>query len=81
MIDNMNLANISLGKSYEISGFQDGAPAYAEKLYKMGFTEGTRVTLAPVQMSDPMVIQIRGSRIALRKREAKQVLVKELKNA
>ena len=47
----------------------------------MGFVEGTPVELAPVKLSDPMVIQIRGSRIALRKSEAQQVLVKELEDA
>ena len=44
----------------------------------MGFVEGTPVELAPVNVSDPMVIQIRGSRIALRKSEAQQILVQEL---
>lgn len=81
MTENMSLANIALGKSYEVAGFQGDSPAYAEKLYKMGFIEGTRVELAPVKMSDPMVVQIRGSRIALRKKEAQQVVVKELNNA
>jgi len=81
MTDILNLANIAMGRSYEIAGFGGGATSYAEKLYKMGFIEGTPVQLAPVQMSDPMVIQIRGSRIALRKKEAELILVKEINNA
>jgi len=43
----------------------------------MGFVKGTPVELAPVKLSDPMIVQIRGSRIALRKNEAEGILVKE----
>jgi len=44
----------------------------------MGFVEGTPLRLAPVALKDPMVVEIRGSRIALRRMEAKQVYVEEL---
>ena len=73
-----NLAGISKGKLYEVEGFESNSSVYAEKLYKMGFVKGTPVTLAPVKISDPIVVQIRGSRIALRKKEAQEILVKEL---
>ncbi len=73
----MNLADISKGIAYEVIGFEPETSVYAEKLYKMGFVKGTPVELAPVKMSDPMIVQIRGSRIALRKNEAREILVKE----
>jgi ferrous iron transport protein A len=73
-----NLTEISRDKIYQVAGFVNESTDYAEKLHKMGFVEGTPVELAPVKLSDPMVIQIRGSRIALRKSEAKQILVKEV---
>lgn len=73
-----NLTEIRRDKMYQVAGFVDNSTDYAEKLYKMGFVEGTPVKLAPVKLSDPMVIQIRGSRIALRKSEAQQILVQEL---
>jgi ferrous iron transport protein A len=73
-----NLAEINRGQIYQVAGFVNSSTDYAEKLYKMGFVEGTPVELAPVNLSDPMVIQIRGSRIALRKSEAQQILVQEL---
>jgi ferrous iron transport protein A len=73
-----NLTEISRDKTYQVAGFVNNSTDYAEKLYKMGFVEGTPVELAPVNLSDPMVIQIRGSRIALRKSEAQQILVEEL---
>ena len=73
----INLADISKGISYEVVGFEPENSPYAEKLYKMGFVKGTPVELAPVKLSDPMIVQIRGSRIALRKNEAEGILVKE----
>ena len=78
MLKNMSLAHVKQGVTYTVVGFDDSASAYAEKLIKMGFVPGTQITLAPVKLPDPMVFQIRGSRIALRKDEAKQVLVKEV---
>ena len=75
------LANISMGTSYIVSGFNPERTDYADKLYKMGFVEGTPVSLAPVEISDPLIIQIRGSRVALRKTEARQILVKEATDA
>ena len=76
-----NLTQIRRDRTYHVAGFVDNSTHYAEKLYKMGFVEGTPVELAPVKLSDPMVIQIRGSRIALRKSEAQQILVQELYDA
>ena len=81
MPKNTNLTEIRRDKNYQIAGFVDNSTDYAEKLHKMGFIEGTPVELAPVKLSDPMVIQIRGSRIALRKSEAQQILVQELQDA
>jgi ferrous iron transport protein A len=78
MPNNTNLTEITREKVYQVAGFVDNSSDYAKKLHKMGFVEGTPVELAPVKLSDPMVIQIRGSRIALRKSEAQQILVQEL---
>lgn len=77
MSRSLNLTDISKGKAYQISGFKNHSTAYSEKLHKMGFVEGTLIERAPVSLSDPIVFQIRGSRIALRKIEAQQVLVEE----
>lgn len=81
MANIINLADICKGKSYQVSGFKETAAEYAEKLSKMGFVVGTAVALAPVKLNDPMVLQIRGSRVALRKSEAAQILVEEMSNA
>ena len=78
MSKKINLAAMSKGKSYQVSGFAQAASDYANKLHKMGFVIGTPVELAPVKLTDPTVVQIRGSRVALRKKEAQQILVEEL---
>lgn len=78
MADSVKLSDIRKGGSYQIAGFADSVSEYTEKLLKMGFVEGTAVELAPVKISDPIVYQIRGCRIALRKKEAQQIYVKEV---
>lgn len=78
MSRNCNLADMAKGKIYQVSGYAQATSDYANKLHKMGFVIGTPVELAPVKLSDPMVVQIRGSRVALRKKEARQIYVEEL---
>lgn len=77
MKERQTLAQIKHGLQYKIAGFSASATEYAEKLTKMGFVNQTPVQLAPVHISDPMVFEIRGSRIALRKHEAQQIYVEE----
>lgn len=74
----VRLNEMTKGRAYLIAGIHQNDSVYAEKLYKMGFVEGTPVRLAAVELNDPMIIEIRGSRIALRRHEAKQVYVQEL---
>lgn len=78
MAKTIKLTGMTLGKSYQVSGFTEETSEYAIKLNKMGFISGTNIALAPVKMSDPLIVQIRGSRVALRKKEAQQILVEEI---
>ena len=77
----IQLTQMCRDKEYQVAGFVTAESDYTEKLGKMGFVAGTPVALAPVKLLDPMVIQIRGSRIALRKNEAQQILVQESSDA
>ncbi len=79
MQQEQQLNSILPGKVYTISRFAEAASDYAIKLSKMGFIEGTAIELASVNLADPMVFDIRGSRIALRKNEANEIFVKEVK--
>lgn len=78
MTTRLNLSGMTKGKLYKVAGFIQESSEYALKLHKMGFISGTSVTLAPVKMTDPLIVQIRGSRVALRKKEAQQILVEEV---
>lgn len=83
MSKRLRLADIRPGTAYTIDEFDTAGAGgvdngYAEKLTKMGFVSGTRVELAQVKIADPMVVRIRGSRIALRKYEARGILVTEV---
>ena len=78
MSRSINIASMSKGKLYQVSGFAKSATDYIDKLIKMGFVVGTPIELAPVKLTDPLVVQIRGSRIALRKNEAQNIIVEEL---
>ncbi|WP_319759358.1 FeoA family protein [Maridesulfovibrio sp.] len=78
MTKGLNLSNILKDRSYSVLGFETETSDYAQKLRKMGFIEGTRINLAPIMISDPMIFEIRGSRIALRKNEADQIKVEEI---
>lgn len=75
MSSTMPLSEMLVEQTYRVSGFEQDGSIYAQKLHKMGFVKGTPISLAPVQMNDPIVVQIRGSRVALRKDEAQHVLV------
>ncbi|MDT8391146.1 MAG: FeoA family protein [Lentisphaeria bacterium] len=78
MPDELSLSDIRKGEMYQVTGFDDAFSPYAEKLHKMGFVVGTPVERAPVATTDPMIVHIRGSRIALRRKEARAIRVKPL---
>lgn len=78
MTRHINLSQTTRNQQYRVVGFANSQSDYATKLYKMGFIEGTDIELAPVTISDPLVVQIRGSRVALRKSEAQEILVEEV---
>lgn len=78
MSKELNLSDMLKGVIYQVTGFDDEFSPYAEKLHKMGFVVGTPVERAPVATTDPMIVHIRGSRIALRRKEALGVRVKPL---
>lgn len=71
------LSEIPKGSQFIICGFVNQGSEYSEKLLKMGFVEGTRVERTSADISDPMVFSVRHSRVALRKKEAREILVKD----
>ena len=73
-----NLSDIHRGRKYMIAGYTDPHSPYSEKLVKMGFVEGTIVERTATEISDPLILNLRHSRVALRRGEAKIVLVRDV---
>lgn len=74
----MTLADTDLSKIYKIKGFADPTSAYADKLRRMGFIAGTPIEHVQGASHDPMLFFVRGGRVALRKSEARHILVEEI---
>lgn len=65
------------GDNARIISYDGGGPAYRKKLMAMGLTPGTQVKLHKVApLGDPVVLNVRGSQLTLRKNEA-QILIME----
>lgn len=72
------LSEIENGKTYSIVGFTGDDISYVDHLQRMGFSEGTKVKMGSSNFKDPFSLVFRGGRIALRKKEASCVLVREV---
>lgn len=67
----VRLREIGIGNSAVVSGYDEGKPAYRQKLLSMGLTPGVQVTLrALAPMGDPVEVELRGFHLTLRKAEA-----------
>lgn len=72
----MTLTDLSIGESSTIKQICDKNPSLAIELEELGFIPGTPVTLSSKTLfSGPMAFELRGSTIALRKNEAKAILL------
>jgi len=77
MITVNNLSDIPRGHKFIITGYSDPQSEYSQKLVKMGFVEGTVVERTETEISDPIILNLRHSRVALRRGEAKTILVRD----
>ena len=76
MTTSLNLADIHIGESGKVLGFQTSSRVYRHKLLVMGLTPGTEFTVTRIApLGDPIVLQVRGYALSLRKVEAKALLV------
>ncbi len=70
------LADIAVGETGKILGFDKGAQVYRQKLLAMGLVKGTEFVVARVApMGDPVEIKVRDYSLSLRKDEAKALIV------
>jgi ferrous iron transport protein A len=71
----MKLTEASVAQWYRIDKL-DGPESDCRRLLDLGFTPGERVALVrTTPLGDPLVVVVRGTQIALRKREAAWILI------
>lgn len=75
----MQLGRSLLGKTLRVVGYhQDSPRVYRQKLLALGLTPDTLFVLKRVApLGDPMQIEVRGSQISIRRREAVILEVEE----
>jgi ferrous iron transport protein A len=74
----MPLSQLERGLESEITQIS-GGDLLAQRLMAMGFLPGARLRVAQVApFGDPIAVDLPGSRISLRRREASQVMVRRV---
>jgi len=72
----LNLADLKIGEKAVIKGFNQGSPAYRQKLLAMGLTKGAQITvIRKAPLGCPMAIQIRDCILTLRQHEAHCLII------
>jgi ferrous iron transport protein A len=67
----MKLKKMKAGESGTVAGFSSAAPAYRQKLLRMGLTRNAVFTvLRKAPLGGPIEIEVRGSHVVLRSDEA-----------
>ena len=74
--ESMQLLNVPHNEWYQIERL-DGPEEDCHRLLDLGFTPGEEVAVVQAApLGDPLVISVRGTRLALRKREAAWIWVR-----
>ncbi len=71
------LAGIFAGESATILEFK-GGQAVNNRLASMGFTPGARVTIVQNFQRGPLIVTVRGTRVALGRGEAAKIIVERV---
>ena len=72
-----HLGSLAVGEEAVVSGFVKDAGEYRTKLLAMGLTKGIRLKVTRVApLGDPLEIEIRASRLSIRRREAVEVYLR-----
>lgn len=80
MIQSLNKTQIKLSNAVKLQWYRidrlDGPDTECHRLLDLGFTPGERVAVVrSTPLGDPLVVVVRGTQLALRKREASWILV------
>lgn len=78
-MEKITLADCNPGFVGKVLSYTKGG-VYKEKLLAMGLIKGTRFAVENVApLGDPVKIQLRGFNLSVRKSEAREVIVEEIK--
>ena len=74
--NHLNLSNAQMAQGYLIEGLE-GPETDCRRLIDLGFTPGEEVDVVrATPLGDPLVVAVRGSQLALRRREAAWIRVR-----
>lgn len=75
----MQFAQLSKGQTVKICGFKDGDKTYRARLLSMGLTRGVVFSVERIApFGCPLLINVRGTLLALRKHEANLLLLESV---
>ncbi len=77
-MEKCKLSEIELNKIYKIISFEN-EEVVVKEFDNIGITKGREVSLTNVGLSDPMILKIGDSRVTLRKKLAKKIIVELIK--
>ncbi|HJJ39126.1 MAG TPA: FeoA family protein [Methanocorpusculum sp.] len=73
------LSSLETGASASIIGFSEKGSEISNRLFELGFVNGSIITASgKAPFGNPLVFTIHGGKLALRKEDAKSVLVRKL---
>lgn len=73
---NDTLANLSRGETAFFLGFDAGREA-AGRLTSLGFTPGAPISMLQNYGRGPLVVSVRGARVALGREEARKIVIRK----
>lgn len=73
------LSSLEKGETASIIGFAEKGQNIFDRLFELGFVNGSMITAnGKAPLGDPLIFTIHGGKLALRKEDAKYVLVKKI---
>lgn len=73
-IKKLTLSEIAAGENATVLSFQSGC-AVNHRLISMGFTPGVKVRIIQNRFRGPLIVLVRGTRVALGRGEAVKIIV------
>ncbi len=74
--ERLSLKDVPIGERVHIIGFANNDKSYRQKLFSLGLMRGEHIRVTKkAPLGDPIEVCVNGSKVSLRKEEAKELLV------